>query len=83
MDAYDRCINLGEKILPIFLPSLVEAENFSDHPRTAQQWSCVIEPNCSTSVALKSFQLVIHGSLTNCYPTESCVHVCHNTPYFR
>jgi len=32
MDAYDRCTNLGEKILPIALPSMVEAENFSDHP---------------------------------------------------
>jgi len=33
MDAYDRCTNLGKKILPIVLPSVVEAENFSDHPR--------------------------------------------------
>jgi len=34
MDAYDRCINLGKKnVLPILLPSMVEAENFSDHPR--------------------------------------------------
>jgi hypothetical protein len=32
MDAYDRCTNLGEKILLILLPSMVEAENFSDHP---------------------------------------------------
>jgi hypothetical protein len=31
MDVYDRCTNLG-KILPIVLPSMVEAENFSDHP---------------------------------------------------
>jgi len=23
----------GKKILPILLPSMVEAENFSDHPR--------------------------------------------------
>jgi hypothetical protein len=28
MDAYDRCTNLGKKILPIFLPSMVVAENF-------------------------------------------------------
>jgi len=34
MDAYDRCTNLGKKILPKVLPSMVEAENFSDHPRT-------------------------------------------------
>jgi len=33
MDAYDRCNNLEKKILPILLPSMVEAENFSDHPR--------------------------------------------------
>jgi len=33
MDAYDRCTNLGEKILLIVLPSMVEAEKFSDHPR--------------------------------------------------
>jgi len=33
MDSYDRCTNLGKKILPIVLPSMVEAENFSDHPR--------------------------------------------------
>jgi len=32
MDAYDRCNNLREKILSIVLPSVVEAENFSDHP---------------------------------------------------
>jgi hypothetical protein len=32
MDAYDTCTNLGEKILPIVLPSMVEAENFSDRP---------------------------------------------------
>jgi len=35
MDAYDRCTNLGKKILPILLPSMVEAENFSDHSRMA------------------------------------------------
>jgi len=34
MDDYDRCINLGKKSLPIVLSSMVEAENFSDHPRT-------------------------------------------------
>jgi hypothetical protein len=34
MDAYERCTNLGKKkILPIVLPSMVEAENFSDHLR--------------------------------------------------
>jgi hypothetical protein len=33
MDANDRCTNLGKKILPILLPSMVEAENVSDHPR--------------------------------------------------
>jgi len=33
MDAYDRCTNLGKKILPLVLPSMVEAEKFSDHPR--------------------------------------------------
>jgi len=26
---------LRKKILPILLPSMVEAENFSDHPRIA------------------------------------------------
>jgi hypothetical protein len=34
MDAYDKCTNLGKKVLPILLPSMVEAENFSNHPRT-------------------------------------------------
>jgi hypothetical protein len=34
MDAYDIYTNLGKKILPIELPSMVEAENFSYHPRT-------------------------------------------------
>jgi len=33
MDAYDRCAKVKIKILPILLPSMVEAENFSDHPR--------------------------------------------------
>ena len=32
MDTYDRCNNLEKKILPIVLPSMVEAEKFSDHP---------------------------------------------------
>jgi hypothetical protein len=32
MDAYDSCTNLEKKILPIVLPSMVEAENFSGHP---------------------------------------------------
>jgi hypothetical protein len=30
MDAYDRRTNLGKKILPILLPSMVE--NCSEHP---------------------------------------------------
>jgi hypothetical protein len=33
MDAYDICTNLGKKNLPIVLPSMVKAENSSDHPR--------------------------------------------------
>jgi len=33
MDAYDRCTDLAKKILPILYSSVVEAENFSDHPR--------------------------------------------------
>jgi len=37
MDAYDRCTNLGKKILPIVLPSMVEAEKFSDHPNVFQK----------------------------------------------
>jgi len=36
MDAYDRFTNLGKKFLQILLPSMVEAENFSDHPRKTQ-----------------------------------------------
>jgi len=31
MDAYDRCTNLGKKIVPILLPSVIRAEKFSDH----------------------------------------------------
>ena len=34
MDAYDSCINLGKKILPLVLLSMFEAENFSEHPRS-------------------------------------------------
>jgi hypothetical protein len=33
MDAYD---NLGKRIWPILLPSMVEAENISDHPHKKQ-----------------------------------------------
>jgi hypothetical protein len=34
MDAYDRCTKyVKKKILPIVLPSVVETETFSDHPR--------------------------------------------------
>ena len=34
MDAYNRRTNLEKKTLPIALPYMFEAENFSDHPRT-------------------------------------------------
>jgi hypothetical protein len=35
MDAYDKHTNLGnKKILPLELPSMVKAKNFSDHPRS-------------------------------------------------
>jgi hypothetical protein len=35
MDAYDRCTNLGgKKSCQYCWPSMVEAEKFSDHPRT-------------------------------------------------
>jgi hypothetical protein len=37
MDAYNRCTNLGKKTLPIELPSMIEAEKFSDHPRMFQK----------------------------------------------
>jgi len=30
MDGYDKRTNLEKKIFPIVLPSMVEAENFSD-----------------------------------------------------
>jgi len=43
MDAYDRCINLGKKILPILLPSMVEAWNFSDHPRKGAEYEVMDE----------------------------------------
>jgi len=33
MDAYDRCTNLRKKIMPIELPSMAEARNFSEYPR--------------------------------------------------
>jgi hypothetical protein len=33
MYTYERYTNLEKKILQILLPSMVEAENFSDHPR--------------------------------------------------
>jgi len=35
MDAHNRCTNLGKKILPIVLSSMVDAKNLSDHPRTS------------------------------------------------
>jgi len=48
MDAYDRCTNLGKKILPIVLPSMVEAKNFSEHPRTRIFLAVVFETSkCS------------------------------------
>jgi hypothetical protein len=40
MDAYDRCTNVGKKILPIVLQSMVEAENFPGHPRTPVNHKC-------------------------------------------
>jgi len=40
MDAYDRCTNLGEEILPIVLPSVLEAENLLEHPRSSYE-SCI------------------------------------------
>jgi hypothetical protein len=37
MDAHDRCTNLGEKILPIVLPCMVEAEKILYHPRISRK----------------------------------------------
>jgi hypothetical protein len=34
MDAYNRCAKVDKKILPILLTSMVEAEKFSDNPRS-------------------------------------------------
>ena len=49
MDAYDRCNNLGKKIFPIVLPSVVEAENFQT-THVQRVWSSVAEQ----SVVFKS-----------------------------
>jgi hypothetical protein len=45
MDAYDRCTNLEKKILPTVLLSMVEAENFSDHPRILPFYRELTEEN--------------------------------------
>jgi len=42
MDAYDRCTNLEKKMLPILLPSMVEAEKFSDRP--LKKWLAIYFP---------------------------------------
>jgi hypothetical protein len=39
MDSYDRSTNLEKKNLLIVLPSMVKAENFSDHPRTLHSYN--------------------------------------------
>ena len=41
MDACDRCTNFGKNILPMLLPSMIEAEKFSDHSRTGSRGSAV------------------------------------------
>jgi hypothetical protein len=96
MDAYDRCTNLGKKILPILLPSMVEAENFSGHPRTGCHSNIRVgldlEPKCL-------FRLVSLGVVTVCSlflkfsvhhqirqriapRTHQCIlHVCTNNPH--
>jgi hypothetical protein len=58
MDAYDRLNNLGKNILPIVLLSMVEAENFSDHPC---KWVEVLFHTFLTS-ALKGSTLAISQS---------------------
>jgi len=62
MDTYDRYTNLGKKILPILLSSMVEAENFSDHtvptseePCTSDMLNliqCIHQYNISTKTAI-------------------------------
>jgi hypothetical protein len=55
MDAYDRCTNL-EKILAIVLPSMVETENFSGHPRVVGKVLQNFLPFMVTAVSLSYLQ---------------------------
>jgi hypothetical protein len=63
MDAYDRYTNLEKKILLIILPSMVEAENLSDHPRIIFKSSLILlVPRPTNSIKKK----------TPCTGSEAC-----------
>jgi hypothetical protein len=49
MDAYDRYIKLGGKILQILLPSMVEVENFSDYYPVCEAYDTPQKPHSSVS----------------------------------
>jgi hypothetical protein len=58
--------DLGEKILLIVLPSIVEAENFSDHPHTAINHFLMVKLPLSTA-----------GCCTTCAQTVPLSTVSH------
>jgi hypothetical protein len=67
MDAYDRCTNLGKKIVPVLLLFMVETENFSYHPLLLIRSSCWITKAADTH----SEQAYV---IRIAFPQQQCLH---------
>jgi hypothetical protein len=71
MDAYDRYTNL-EKILPILLPSMVEAEKFSHHPLTSKTLIVVLRRKTTVSNRKSGTSSNIHICVLNLAVVRGC-----------
>jgi len=71
MDAHDRCTNLGEKILPIVLPFMFKAENFTDHPCIMHSSDSMKKLHVTTDSGKlrKTVYKMISTNMTNCDDT--------------
>jgi hypothetical protein len=75
-DAYERCTNLGEKILLIVLPSMVEAENFSDHLRINDLPKIINKTSTPILFAVDTSILFAYSNLTD---LNKNIHIAFTT----
>jgi hypothetical protein len=79
MDAHDRRTNLGEKILPIVLPFMFRAENFTDNPRIMHSSDSMKKIYITTDSGKlrKTVHKMNSRNMTNCDDTPVQHLNCH------